>query len=154
MVGPVGTATSLAVAGIVPAAMANLMRARAAQKGFGVGGRDMGNLFSAIAAGVSVIMTGSIVQGNFAGLAVGGGTAKLTKINAQVLTKLIQANFASKGIIGRDAGKIADCVAYGVVTQLKAGATYTILVTGAIAPVAPVGPIPISGIPAVFSKIN
>ena len=152
--GPTGTATSVAVAGIVAVAMSNFMRARASQVGLGAGGRDIGSLFSAIANGVSQVMMGSIVQGTFAGLAVGGGTAKLTLINAQVLTKLMQANFASKGLIGRDINKIADCISYGVVNQLKAGATYTIVVSGVVAPVAPAGPVAVSGIPAIYSKIN
>ena len=56
-------------------------------------------------------------------------------------------------MIGRDVTKIANCVAYGIVNQLKAGATFTVLVTGAIAPVPPVGPVPMAGLPAVFSKI-
>jgi len=152
--GPVGTASSLVVAGIVPAAMSNLMRARAAQLGFGAGGRDMGSFFSAIANGVCQVMNGAIVQGNFAGLAIGGGTAKLTKINAQALIKIMQANLASKALMGRDINKIADCISYGVVNQLKSGATFTILVTGAIAPVPPVGPLAVVGIPAIYSKIN
>ena len=151
--GPVGTATSVVVGGIVPTAMANLMRVRASQVGFGIGGRDMFKLFTAIATGVCTVLNGSIVQGNFGGLALGGGTARFTKINAQVLLRLLQAQFAAKGLIDRDSGKIADCISYGVVNQLKAGATFSILVTGAIAPVPPAGPVPMAGLPAVFSKI-
>lgn len=152
--GPVGTATSIVVAGIVPVAMANFMKAKAAQLGFGAGGRDMGSFFSAISTGVSTVLSGAIVQGNFVGLAVGGGTAKLTKINAQVLAKLMQANLASKRMIGRDINKIAECISFGVVNQLKAGATFTIVVSGGVAPVPPVGPLAVSGIPAIYSKIS
>lgn len=153
VVGPVGTAVSTSVVGIVPTVMANLMMAKAAQKGFGVGGKDMIKLFSAIAIGVGSVLNTSIVQGTFMGLAMGGGTAKLTMINSQILSNLIRANLSSKGILGRDAGKIADCVSYGIVTQLKSSAVYTIVVSGAIAPVAPMGPVPIAGIPATYSKI-
>jgi hypothetical protein len=151
--GPVGTASSLVVAGIVPTAMTGLMMTRAAQVGFGIGGRDMQKMFSAISKGVAAVLNGSLVQGNFGGLALGGGTARFTKINAQILNRLIQANLASKGMIGRDVGKISDCISYGIVNQLKAGATFTILVSGAIAPVPPVGPLPMAGLPAVYSKI-
>lgn len=152
-VGPTGVISSLVVAGISPTAMTSIMMSRAAQLGFGVGGRDTLSLFSAISKGVAAVLNGSVVQGSFAGLALGGGTAKLTKINAQVLTRLIQANLVSKGILGRDSRKLADCLSFGIVNQLRAGATYSILVTGAAAPVPPVGPVPIAGIPAIFSRI-
>jgi hypothetical protein len=151
--GPTGTASSIVVAGIIPTAMTALMMSRAAQLGMGIGGRDMMSMFSAISTGVGTVLNGAVVTGTFVGLALGGGVAKLTKINAQALKGLIQANMASKGMLGRDVTKIADCISFGIINQLKAGATFTILVSGAIAPVPPVGPVPMAGIPAIFSKI-
>ena len=152
--GPSGTALSTAVVGIEPAAMSGLMQSRASQVGFGEGGRDLSSFFSAISNGVCQVLSSMIAQGTFAGLAMGGGSAKLTNISAKGLMGLMKANFTSKKLTGRDITKIADCISYGIVTQLKAGATFTIAVTGIIAPVPPVGPVPVAGIPAIYSKIS
>lgn len=153
VVGPVGTAQSIVPAGFIPKAMSALMMARALQVGFIPPGRDMYSLFDAIAAGVCLVMQTSLVQGTILGMAVGGGTAKFTKLNSQVLKGILYANFTARSILGKDAIRIADCIAFGVVNQLISTATYSIIVTGAIAPVPPVGPVAVGGVPAILSKV-
>ena len=151
-VGPIGSVSSLAVAGVVSTAMSSFMKAKGAQEGFT--GRDMSKLADAISNGVSQVLMTMVLTGSSVGLAIGAGTAKFVGLNANNLGGLIKAQLAGLGFTGRDMIKLADMVATGIVTHLQTSATFSVLATGAIAPVPPVGPLAIAGIPTIFSKIN
>lgn len=149
--GPIGTIIHVAVVGIVPTVMSNLMKAKAAQVGFK--GRDMGKLFTGVSNGIFASLSAMQLQGTVAGCAVGAGTGRFLAINTQALSSLIKGHELLKDIKGRDIVKLADIFSFGIVTQLKQSATFTVTVAGAIAPVPPAGPVAVVSIPSVFSKI-
>ena len=151
-VGPVGSVNSLAVAGIVPTVMSGFIKAKGAQNGFS--GRDMTKLADAVSNGVSQVLMTMILSGSAVGIAIGAGTAKFVGLDSNVLGGLIKAQLAGLGFTGRDMVKLADMVATGVVTHLQTSATFSVIATGAIAPVPPVGPLAIAGIPTIFSQIS
>lgn len=149
--GPVGTIIHVAVVGIVPTVMSNLMKVKAAQVGFK--GRDMGKLFTGVSNGVFSSLSAMQLQGTVAGCAVGAGTGRFIGINARAMGALIKGHEILKDIKGRDIVKLADVFSFGIVTQLKQSATFTVTVAGAVAPVPPAGPVAVVSIPSVFSKI-
>jgi len=85
--GPVGNLTSVAVAGIIPQGMSSLMLTRALSKG--LRGRSLKNLFDAISIGVSLHLSGMLVTGLTAGIAVGSGFGKFTYINDLVVSNML-----------------------------------------------------------------
>lgn len=149
-VGPVGTVTSVSVAGIVSTAMASLIKAKGAQNGFT--GRDMGKLADAVANGVCSVLLTMILQGTTVGLAVGAGTANFVGLNANKLSADIK--LALPSFTGRDILSLADMVATGIVMHLTSSATFSVVAVGAISPVPPVGPIAITGIPILVPTIS
>jgi hypothetical protein len=151
-VGPIGNINSIVVAGIVPTTMSNFMMVKAASKK--LTGRDVSKVFSAISMGLTQVLSTMILTGTAAGIAIGTGTGKFTAVNEQALSKLILAQMTLKKFTGRNARDLADCIAFGVVKQLQTTATFTVMVTGVIAPVPPVGPLPIAGIPSLFTKVS
>ena len=151
-VGPLGSVSSLAVAGVVSTAMSAFMKAKGAQNGFT--GRDMTKLADAISNGVSQVLMTMVLTGSSIGLALGAGTSKFVALDANVLGGLIKVQLAGLGFSGRDMIKLADMISTGVVQHLQTSATFSVLATGAIAPVPPVGPLAVAGIPTVFSKIS
>jgi hypothetical protein len=151
-VGPVGSVSSLAVAGVIPTAMSAFMKAKGAQNGFK--GRDMTKLADAISNGTSQVLMTMMLTGSSVGLALGAGTAKFVGLNANILGGLIKVQLAGLGFTGRDMFKLADMVATGVVQHLQTSATFSVMAVGAIAPVPPVGPMAIAGIPTIFSKVS
>jgi len=150
--GPVGSITSIAAVGLEPTAMSGLMTSKALSKK--LTGRDASGLFSAISMGLFQVMSTMFLTGSSIGCAVGAGIGKFTAVSAPALSKLILAQLTLKKIIGRDAINLADCIAFGLVTQLKSSVTISVVVVGAPAPVPPVGPILVAGIPSVFTKIS
>lgn len=149
--GPVGSINSVAVVGLVPKVMSGLMVSKAYSKN--LKGRDISKLFDAISNGTCQVLQGMVLSGTAAGIAVGGGTGSFTAINASALSKMMFLNMQSKKINGRDISKICDCVSFGIANHLKTSVKFTTLVTGAIAPVPPAGPIAVMGIPSIFTKI-
>lgn len=151
-VGPVGSVNNTAVVGIVPTVMSSFIKA--AGLGMGFKGRDMSKLARAISSGISQILMTMVLTGSSVGIALGGGSAKFIGLNATILKNLIKVQMAAVGYKGRDMAKLANMVATGVVTHLMSSATFPVIVSGAIAPVPPVGPLPIGGVPTVFSQIS
>jgi hypothetical protein len=150
--GPIGNINSVAVIGLVAPVMSGLMLSKAASKNFK--GRDTKKFFDAISTGLSQVLMGMVLSGTAVGVAVGGGVGSFTALNDQVLSKLIYTMMLSKQLKGRDASSLCDCISFGIVNHLKTSVRFTVVVTGAIAPVPPVGPIPVVGIPSVFTKIS
>lgn len=151
-VGPIGNVNNVAVAGIVPVAMSSLIKAKGLQSGFK--GRDLSKLARAISMGLSQVLMTMVFSGSAVGIAIGGGSAKFVGLNATILGNLIKVQMASLGFKGRDLFKLAGMVATGVVTHLMSSATFPVIATGVIAPIPPVGPLPIAAVPTVFSKIS
>ena len=153
VVGPVGTVNSVSpVVGVVPTAMGSFMKMAGLQNGFT--GRDMSKLANAISLGVSQVLMTMLLSGAAVGVAIGGGTAKFVGLNPNVLSGLLKVNMASFGFTGRDMMKLASMIATGIVTHLMASATFPVLCTGVVAPIPPIGPLPIVAVPTVFSKIS
>lgn len=151
-VGPVSNVNNVAVAGIVPTVMNSLIKAKGLQSGFI--GRDLSKLARAISMGLSQILMTMVLNGSAVGIAVGGGSARFVGLNATILSNLIKVQMAALGFRGRDMFKLAGMVATGVVTHLMTSATFPVVATGVIAPIPPVGPLPIAAVPTVFSKIS
>ena len=97
---------------------------------------------------------GMILTGTAAGIAVGGGVGNFTAVNAQALSKLMNAAMLSKQIKGRDITGLCDAISFGIINHLKTSVRFTTVVTGVVAPVPPVGPVAVTGIPSVFTKIS
>jgi S-adenosylmethionine:tRNA-ribosyltransferase-isomerase (queuine synthetase) len=149
--GPVGNINSIAVVGLVPKVMSSFMVSKAYSKN--IKGRDISKLCDAISNGICIVLQGMILSGTAAGIAIGGGTGSFTAVNASALSKLMLLNMQSKKINGRDIAKICDCISFGIANHLKTSVKFTTMVTGAIAPTPPTGPIAVMGIPSIFTKI-
>lgn len=150
--GPVGSINSVAVFGLVPTAMSGFMFAKAASKN--LKGRDIKKLFDAISSGLSQILMGMILTGTSAGIAVGAGVGSFTALSDKALSSLMYSAMLVKQLKGRDAQKLCDCISFGIVNHLKSSVRFTTVVTGAIAPVPPVGPVAVMSIPSLFTKIS
>jgi hypothetical protein len=151
-VGPVGSITSVAVAGLVPAAMGGFMLSKAGLKR--LVGRDINGILSAISTGLVLSLSTMVLTGTAAGIALGAGTGKFTAVSDKVLSKLILAQMIRCKLVGRNNIDLADCIAFGLVKQLQTTAIFTVTVAGVVAPVPPVGPLAIAGVPSVFTKIS
>lgn len=150
--GPVGNISSITVFGLVPTAMSGFMLSKAATKK--LTGRDIKKLFDAISNGLSQVLMGMVLSGTAAGIAVGGGVGSFTALSDQALSKLMYATMLSKQLKGRDAANLCDSISFGIVNHLKTSVRFTTVVTGVIAPVPPVGPVAVVGIPSLFTKIS
>lgn len=151
-VGPVGNITSIAVLGIVPAGMSGFMMSQAASKK--LTGRNLSTIFNAAATGLTISLSSLMLTGTAAGLAVGTGVGIFSAAVTQNMANILLSQEVSKHLKGRNNIDLANCIAFGLVNQLKSAAKITLAVTGAIAPVAPAGPIAAAGIPSVFTKIS
>lgn len=149
--GPVSSVTSLAVVGLAPPVMANLMMMKAASYRFT--GRDIRGLFSAISMRMCTTLQTMLVNGSAMGIATGTGIGSFTGVNPIVLSKMISSQALFKKFTGRDCRKIADCIAFGISQHLISSVKVTATALGAPAPVPPVGPVPVIGIPTVYNKI-
>ncbi len=149
--GPVGNINSISVFGLIPKTMSSLMVSKAFSKN--LKGRDISKLCDAISNGVCQVLNGMMLSGTAAGIAVGSGLGNFTAVNAGSLSGLMLANMQSKQINGRDISKLCDSISYGIVQHLKTSVRFSLLVTGAIAPVPPAGPVAVTGIPSIFTKI-
>lgn len=150
--GPIGNINSVAVFGLVPTAMSSFMLSKASMNK--LTGRDINKFFSAISNGLTQVLMGMVLTGTAAGVAVGGGVGNFTALNDSALSGLMYAQMQAKQIKGRDAMKLCSCISFGIVNHLKTSVKFTTVVSGAIAPVPPVGPIAVVGIPSVFTKIS
>ena len=150
--GPVGSINSITVVGLVPKAMSSFMLSKAYSKK--LKGRDISKLCDAISNGVCQVLQGMILSGTAAGIAVGGGTGRFTAVSVSALSKLMFLAMQSKQINGRDISKLCDAISFGIIKHLKTSVKFTTVVTGAIAPVPPVGPVAVTGIPSIFTKIS
>jgi len=150
--GPTGTITSLAVAGIVSKAMSATMLGRATI--LNLRGRDLSKLFDGVSAGISQVLMGMVLTGTAAGCAVGAGTGKFTALNSSTLSTLMKGKMTLKNMMGRNVGNVCDSVSFGVVTHLKASATFSVVAAGAIAPVPPTGPLAVAGVPSITTKVS
>jgi hypothetical protein len=150
--GPIGNINSIAVAGLVPKAMSSLMVGKAASKK--LKGRDIMKLCDSISNGIVQVLQGMVLSGTAVGIAVGGGVGSFTALSDQALSKLMLGLMQGKKINGRDIAGLCDSISFGVVNHLKTSVRFTTVVTGVIAPVPPVGPVAVAGIPSVFTKIS
>jgi hypothetical protein len=152
VMGPIGQISSIMIVGIVPQVMGSLMITKAASLKFT--GTKMTTFFNAIASGVSQVLLGMLLSGNAVGIAVGAGTGKFTAISDQPLSKIILAEMLSRRLTGKNNKDIANIVAFGIANHLKSSATFTVMTTGAIAPVSPAGPVSVVSIPSIYTKIS
>lgn len=150
--GPTGTITSVAVAGIVGKAMSATMLGKATI--LNLTGSKLLKLFDGISAGISQVLMGMVLTGTAVGCAVGGGTGKFTALNSSTLSALMKGKMALKSMKGRNVGDLCNCVSFGVVTHLKSSATFSVVAAGAIAPVPPVGPLAVAGVPSITTKVS
>jgi hypothetical protein len=150
--GPIGNINSMAVTGLVPTVMSGLMLSKAASKR--LNGRDIKKLFDSISNGLSQILMGMVLSGTAAGIALGGGIGSFTAVNVSTLSNLMYSLMVSKQLTGRDAANLCESISFGIVNHLKSSVHFTVIVTGVIAPVPPVGPVAVIGIPSLFTKIN
>ena len=150
--GPLGNINSVAVVGLVPKAMSSLMVSKAASKS--IKGRDIINLCDAISDGITQVLMGMILSGTAVGIAVGGGIGSFTALSDQALSKLMIGFMKSKNINGRDTLGLCDSISFGIVNHLKTSVRFTTVVTGVVAPVPPAGPLAVTGIPSLFTKIS
>jgi len=150
--GPVGSVSSIAVAGIVGKSMSSMMLIKSQTKRFT--GRDIITIFDTISSGISQVLMGSVLTGMCAGCAVGVGTGKFIGLNEKLLSSLIVLNTTAKSIIGRNMLDLADCISFGVVNHLRSSAIFSVVVSGAVAPTPPTGPVAVVGIPTVMTKVS
>ena len=151
-VGPVGNLMSITTLGVVPNAMSSLMNAQAKKNK--LTGRNMPDICSAAATGIATSMASLMLSGTTAGLAVGAGTGSFSKASDKIMANILYSQEMSKFMRGRNIRDIVNSLASGFVSHIKNSAKITLTATGAIAPVAPAGPVATSSIPAVFSKIS
>jgi hypothetical protein len=150
--GPMGNISSILVLGAIPTLMSGFMLSKATT--MQLKGRDIKKLFDSISKGLSQVFMGMILSGTASGIAVGVGVGNFTSLNYQALSKLMYAAMIAKQLKGRDASILCDAISFGIVNHLKTSVRFTTVVTGVIAPVPPVGPIAVMGIPSIFTKIN
>ena len=151
-VGPVGTIMSIVTLGIVPTAMSGLMMDQATAKK--LTGRSLSTIFGAAATGLTISLTSLTLSGTSAGLAVGAGTGSFSYAVNKTMANILASQEVSKYLKGRNNVDLANCIAFGFVNHIKQSAKITVTATGAIAPVAPAGPIATANIPSVFTKIS
>lgn len=150
--GPVGSIQSVAVAGLEPNTMSTLMYTLAALNK-NLTGRDIGGLFTAVSTGVVQILQGLVLTGTAIGIATGGGVGLFTAVNEKTLSSLIFAQMNLRQMTGKNARDLADCISYGIVTQLQTAVKVTVVTAGTVAPVAPTGPVAVAGIPSATTSI-
>jgi len=63
-------------------------------------------------------------------------------------------SFVSKLFRGKNVNDLIDAIAFGFATHMKTVPTVSAVVLGAIAPVPPVGPIPVIAMPTVINNIT
>jgi hypothetical protein len=151
-VGPVGTITSIVTLGIVPVSMSNLMKDQATAKK--LTGRSISTIFSAAATGLTISLTSLTLTGTSAGLAVGIGTGSFSYAVNKTMANILASQEVTKYLRGRNNIDLANCIAFGFVNHIKQSAKITVTATGAIAPVAPAGPVATANVPSVFTKIS
>jgi len=150
--GPTSSVSSLAVIGLVPQVMSGFMVQRAA--GSDVRGRDVFKFFNAVSTGIVTVLQTAFLTGTAVGIGPGGGIGRFTTVNEQAISSLVNAQFVAKNITGRDAFKIANAIGFGIANHLRTSVTFSLVAMGAVAPVPPVGPVPVAGIPTVTTKIS
>jgi hypothetical protein len=150
--GPIGNISSTAVIGLVPTVMSGLMLNKAASKK--LNGRDIKKLFDSISYGLSQILMGMVLTGTAVGIAVGVGAGSFTAVNTTTLSNLMYSLMLSKQLTGRDTANLCESISFGIISHLKSSVRFNVLVTGVVAPVPPVGPVAVIGIPSLFTKIN
>jgi hypothetical protein len=150
--GPVSTLTSLPPAGLVPAAISKAMLSQAGLRR--LTGRSISTIFDAAALGLTISLTGMSLTGNAVGIAVGAGTGIFSAASTQAMANILLSQAVTKYLKGRNNIDLANCIAFGLVTQLQAAVKFTVTAAGVVAPVPPVGPIAVAMIPSVFTKIS
>lgn len=147
-----GDINSLAVLGLVPSVMSNLMQSKALS--LNLTGKDAIRLFNAVSFGTFQVLQTMVLTGTTVGCAVGAGFGTFTAVNEQALSKLMLQQMLSKNLTGRDAINLCDCISFGIVNHLRTSVKFSVVVKGAIAPTPPTGPVPVTNIPSVFTKVN
>jgi hypothetical protein len=148
--GPIGNISSIIVGGLVPSTMAGYMIQKAGKK---LTGRDLSKLFNAISIGVCTSLTSITLNGTTIGVGVGSGTGSFSAVTAEGLSKSIALQMKAKRLLGVNSVDLANVVGFGIAQQLKTATKITVLASGTVAPVAPTGPVAISNLPSVFTKI-
>lgn len=150
--GPVGNINSVAVIGLVPTAMSNFMYGKALSRQ--LKGKDIKKIFDSISIGIVQILTSMILSGSAAGIAVGGGLGTFSAVNEQAFSKVLLTELKLRNIKGRDSITLGDCISFGIIKHLQSSVKFTTIVTGAVAPVPPAGPVAVIGIPSIFTKVS
>lgn len=145
--GPVGTVTSITIAGVVSNTMSVLMKKSRFT------GKNWKDLTDAISKGVAAAIQIAMVNGTASGCAVGVGTGRFLQMNASALSSRIKATAAFKSIRGSKKDQMVDAIAFGICTHLKSTPTVTVSIAGAIAPVPPAGPVAVTAIPTIYNTI-
>lgn len=148
--GPTGTINSIAVLGLIPKTMGTLMGTAGRSKR--LRGKDMNTFFSAIGTGVGLHLLSMRLQGTAVGIGPGGGTASFKALVEKTLEGLIFAQLQARQIKGKNAKDVASSVAKGFVQHMKTS-RFTVVSAGAVAPVPPAGPVAVTQIPSLFTKI-
>lgn len=150
--GPIGNINSVSVIGLVPVTMSNFMYSKALS--MHLKGRDIKKVFDSISTGIVQILIGMILSGSAAGIAVGGGIGTFSAVNEQALSKILFSELKLINLSGRDSKSFGDCISFGIIKHLQTSVKFTTVVTGAIAPIPPAGPIAVMGIPSIFTKVS
>jgi hypothetical protein len=148
--GPIGNISSLLVGGLIPSSMAGYMLQKSGKK---LRGRDLSKLFNAISVGVCTSLTSMTLSGTTIGVGVGSGTGSFTAVTAEGLSKSIALQMKAKRLLGVNSVDLANAIGFGIAQQLKIATKITVMASGAVAPVAPTGPVAISNLPSIFTKI-
>jgi len=150
--GPIGNINSIVTLGIVPAGISGLMMGQAASKR--LTGRSISTIFDAASLGLMISLVGLTLSGTAAGIGVGTGTGTFSAAVTDIMSNILLSQEVSKYLKGRNNVDLANCIAFGLVNHIKSAPKITVAVTGAIAPVAPTGPIAVVSVPSVFTKIS
>lgn len=149
--GPSGVISSLSVLGVSPKLMSSLMFTRGLSKGFT--GKNSLDLYNAISAGVAQALFSLYLTGTVLGCGIGTGIGKFVNISEKLLSSRISSEMLFRAMLGTQVGTMSDIIAYGIVTHLKTSVSISVSVLGAVAPIPPVGPVPVAGIPSVTTQI-
>lgn len=149
--GPTGTIISTGILGLNAKAMSSLMRTRAVSKK--IIGRDSGKFFEAVSLGITNVLLTTVLTGTVLGCALGSGLGRFVGVNPQILSGRIFSEMVLRKFLGKNAKDLSDIIGFGVATHLQSIVTIPVTVAGVPAPVPPVGPVPVVGIPSTTTNI-
>lgn len=144
-----GTIFSTGIVGLSFFDMSAFMYSRALLYNFK--GIDIKKFFDAISKGICISLMGMTVTGSVVGIGTGGGIGSFTFVKEEVLSNLLLTNMIQKNFLGRDNKNICDCISGGVINHLRTVVKIPVVVTGVVSPIPPV---PVVGIPSLFTQLS